>query len=122
MDDRQTLIILFGSQATGKRRPGSDTDVAVLSDHQLTLKEKTNLTVKLADALKVSDENIDLVDLWNASPLLQFEVARSGRLLSGDPFLFTRFRVLAFKRYADTAKFRRLREKLMQTYVQRTHP
>ena len=33
------LVILFGSQVTGKAGEKSDTDVAVLADHPLTLTE-----------------------------------------------------------------------------------
>lgn len=117
----KSLIILYGSQATGKTRKGSDTDIAVLEDHPLTLKEKTKLTQELAEELKRSDDEIDLVDLQTAPPLLQFQVAKTGRLLRGDPFTFTRFKVLAFKRYADTAKFRRLREQVLSSYVQRVN-
>ena len=105
------LIILFGSQARRTGGHSSDTDVAVLADHPLTLHEKMRYAADVAKKLGTSDERIDLVDLWNAPPLLQRRIADEGKLLSGDAFAFLRFRVLAWKRYQDTAKFRRARER-----------
>ncbi len=108
------LIILFGSKAKGQAHKKSDTDIAVLSDHPLDLSEITLLSGEMAETLKVSDDDIDIVDLWTASPLLQYDVAKHGRLIEGDADAFLRFRVLAWKRYQDTAKFRRAREKVLE--------
>lgn len=117
----QPLLILFGSRVTGHARLDSDWDVAVVADHRLEWKEWSAALEQAARLLDVNEDKIDLVDLWSASPLLQQFVAKEGKLLQGDPFLFTRFKVLAWKRYLDTAKFRRLRHEALQRYVQRTH-
>ena len=116
------LIILFGSRATGKHGARSDIDVAVLADHPLSLHEKADIGERLARDFGMSEDKIDVVDLWNAPPLLQHEIATKGKLLMGDPFDFVRFKVLVWKRYLDTAKFRRSRETAMKHYVQGTHP
>lgn len=115
------LTILFGSHAKARTRKRSDIDIAVLADHPLTLEEKMATGELLASQLHVSEENLDLVDLWQAPPLLQYEIARSGKLLSGDAFEFIRFKVLAVKRYYDTARFRRAREHVLNQYVQGGH-
>lgn len=107
------LEILFGSQASKTASGQSDTDVAVLFDRPLTLEEKLNLRSNLSEKLGVSEEKIDLVDLWVASPLLQYQVAQNGKLVEGKEFDFVRFKVLAWKRYQDTAKLRRIREKVL---------
>ena len=61
---------------------------------------------------------IDLIDLFDAPPLLQFQISKEGKLLSGEEKDFLRFKVLAWKRYLDTAKFRKIREKtLSQNYA-----
>lgn len=117
----QPLLILFGSRATGHARPDSDWDVAVVADHGLTLDERGTAAEEAARLLGTNEDKVDLVDMWSASPLLQQFVAKEGKLLQGDPFLFIRFKVLAWKRYHDTAKFRRLRHESLQRYVQRTH-
>ncbi|MBI4119117.1 MAG: nucleotidyltransferase domain-containing protein [Parcubacteria group bacterium] len=107
------LVILFGSQAAKTAGGQSDTDVAVLFDRPLTLEEKLDLRSTLSEKLGVSEEKIDLVDLWVASPLLQYQIAQNGKLVEGEEFDFIRFKVLAWKRYQDTAKFRRVREKVL---------
>lgn len=114
----QPLLILFGSRATGHSRSDSDWDVAVVADHRLTWEEWSAAVEEAALLLGADEDRIDLVDLWNTSPLLQQFVAKEGKLLRGDPFLFIRFKVLAWKRYIDTAKFRRLRHEALQRYVQ----
>lgn len=108
------IIILFGSQVTGRITRRSDIDIAVLGKKPLNLSQKTQLTEQLAKKFDLPEDQIDLVDLWSASPLLQHEVAETGRLLIGKKYNFVRFRVLAWKRYLDTAKFRRAREKLLE--------
>ena len=107
------LIILFGSHAKKTAGMFSDFDVAVLADHPFTLQEKIQVGELLAEKLNVSEESIDVVDLWDAPPLLQYQIAQYGKLLQGNEVDFIRFKVLAWKRYQDTAKFRRIREKVL---------
>ena len=115
----EPLLILFGSRATDRARTDSDWDVAVVSDHSLSLGERGTLAEEAARLLGANEDHVDLVDLWSASPLLQYFVAKEGKLLIGDPFLFIRFKVRAWKRYLDTAKLRRLRSESLKQYVQR---
>ena len=68
------LVILFGSKARGTAGKQSDTDVAVLADHPLTLHEKNGLGERIAKKLAVSDERVDVIDLWDAPPLLAHQV------------------------------------------------
>ncbi len=121
MPSDNSLLILFGSRAAGRARPDSDWDVAVVADHKLSLEEYGVYIQEAARILDANEDKIDIADMWSASPLMQQFVAKDGKLLRGDPFLFTRFKVLAWKRYLDTAKFRRLRHEALQRYVQRTH-
>ncbi len=121
MSKHSRLIILFGSRAKGTANQQSDVDVAALADHPLDLPEKTELAQKIAGRFSVSEDKVDVVDLWAASPLLQYQIAETGQLLEGDGFDFIRFRVLAWKRYQDTAKFRRIREESLSRYVQRNN-
>ena len=107
------LVILFGSRATEKAGMQSDTDIAALADHPLTIEEKGQIAEEAGRILGVSEDAIDIADIWRAPPLLQQEIAQNGKLLHGDAFDFIRFRVLAWKRYLDTAKFRRARERAL---------
>lgn len=102
-------MALFGSQVTGAAGAMSDTDIAALSDHPLSLTERGMLTEEVARTRGVNEDTVDLIDLWYAPPLLAHEVAQHGVLLEGAPADFLRFKVHAWKRYLDTAKFRRIR-------------
>lgn len=115
------LTILFGSRARGTAGKQSDTDVAVLADRPLTLREKNALRERIAKELSVCEDKVDLIDLYDAPPLLAHQVGETGRLLKGTQFDFNRFRIRAWKHYLDTAKFRRARERALKHYVQRTH-
>lgn len=110
------LIILFGSRAKGTAHKKSDTDIAILADHPLSYKERGEIAGKAAELCYVSEDDIDTVDLWTASPLLQQQVAQTGKLIFGNNFDFLRFRVLAWKRYQDTAKFRRARSERLKSF------
>lgn len=112
---------MFGSKVRGTAGKQSDTDVAVLASHPLTLEEKNGLREQVAKKLAVSDEKVDLIDLYDAPPLLAHQIGETGTLLEGTQFEFNRFRIRAWKHYLDTAKFRRAREQALKTYVQRTN-
>ena len=115
------LLILFGSRARGTQGRISDTDVAVLADRSLEIRDKSMIAERIAPTLRVSEDEIDIVDLQSASPLLQYQIAQEGTLLQGSIFDFTRFKVLAWKRYLDTARFRRARHESLKRHVARIH-
>lgn len=104
------LVILFGSHAKGTSHPESDVDVAVLrGTRALTVDEKLAVVRELSRRPDLPQGVMNLVDLHTASPLLEQEIAQEGKLVAGDPSVFIRFRVRAWKRYQDSAKFRRIR-------------
>ncbi len=120
---KEPLIISFGSRVKGRATNHSDFDFAALdSGTPLSISRHTSISGRLSKKYSINEDKIDLIDLSTASPLLKYEVAKTGRLVEGKPFDFTRFKVRAWKEYLDTAKFRRLREKSMKKYVKRIHP
>ncbi len=112
------LIIAFGSQITGRTNSKSDYDFGVFAERAMSLSERTELAHHISKKLNINEDKIDLVDLYSASPILKFEVARNGKLIEGSAFDFIRYKVHSFKEYNDTAKLRRIRENLiLQTNV-----
>jgi len=96
------LVILFGSMASGTGYAESDLDLAVRGNSVLDLVALTNDVTRL-----LHTDDVDLVDLRRASPLLMMEVAREGRLLyERTPGTYPAFCSLAHRRYVDTAKLR----------------
>ena len=78
-----SLAVLFGSQAAGTAREGSDIDLAVWLDKKELLGKgskpalaRRKLMQELISFLKTS--KVDLVILNHANSLLKFQVARTG--------------------------------------------
>lgn len=69
---------LYGSHARGSNRPGSDIDIAVLSDSVLDAVSLFDVSSRLATRLGA---NVDLVDLRRAGGLLRVEATHRGRPL-----------------------------------------
>ena len=108
------LVVLFGSTAKGRRRAGSDVDVAVRCAGPADLDMLHGL---LAPAL--GTDRLDLIDLGHPSPLLAMEVARSGRLLyESRPGMFRQFQSLASRRYCDTEKLRRAQRRAIHVFLE----
>jgi hypothetical protein len=77
-----------------------------------------------AEVVRLTHHNeVDVVDLRRADPLLAMQIAESGRLLyAHDPSEFTEFRSLAFRRYVDTEKLRRAQQRALDLFQQRHEP
>ena len=101
-----TLIVLFGSYAEGKVRDDSDIDIGIYLEDKIGVKEETNLIEDMVHAFK--RDNIDLVILNTASPVLRFEVVRNGKLLfERTPGDFLQFKLLSMKRYWEYPRFQK---------------
>lgn len=91
---------LFGSRATGRHRPVSDADIAVLTDRPLTLLAEARLSIDLARALGVP--SVDLVDLRRAPLRLLGRILGEGRVIHGrDDATRVEFEVVNRGRYFD---------------------
>jgi predicted nucleotidyltransferase len=103
-----SLVLLFGSQATGKTHKQSDYDVAYLSECPLTLMEESSLIVDLMPIF--GTDAVDLISIHNASPLLAYEIARSAKTLyERIPGLFTSFYLYSLRQYEETKPLFELR-------------
>jgi predicted nucleotidyltransferase len=94
---------LFGSHVTGKARPGSDVDLAVLlsqQDASQRFERRLRLMGEVEDAL--ARRPADVVLLNDAPPLLAHQALREGRLIfERDRAARVEFEVRAGKIYAD---------------------
>ena len=71
-------IYRFGSSVSGTRSPDSDVDLAVLASAPIDPLHRFDLQERLAAALR---QNVDLVDLRAASPVMAIQVIDKGRVL-----------------------------------------
>ena len=95
---------IFGSVATGRARPDSDIDIAVLTDGRVRpanmLKYRLRLMADLSSALHRPD--VEVVILNEATPLLSHRVLSQGRLVfERSASARVRFQVRTASRYFD---------------------
>ena len=91
---------LFGGLARGERRPLSDVDIAVYLAGIATAEVKLDILGKLIDIL--GTDEIDLVILNTAPPLLSMNVLRNKRVVAdNEPAMRHRFESLSFRKYFD---------------------
>ncbi len=107
------LIVLFGSAVREGGREPEDLDIGVLGAGPIDVVDVTN---RLIRALRAQE--IDVVDLRRADPLLRFVVAREGvPLYESGPGEFARFHSLAARRYYDTRKFREMERQEIRDFL-----
>lgn len=113
------LLLLFGSQAEGTQHKRSDFDIAYSASKDLDLMEEAQLIVVLAPVVK--SENIDLVNIKTAPPLLLHAIFQNPKILyANDSYVFPNLRAYAFKRYVEARPLLRIRsERLKEIIVDR---
>ncbi len=96
-----TLLVLFGSQATGTTHAHSDVDIAYSAQPQLSLTNECGLIVDLMPVCGA--EHIDLSSLARAPALLMKEIALTGIPLHESlDTPFSDFIVRAIHEYEET--------------------
>ena len=116
------LVLLFGSRVEGKQLHNeSDFDVAYLSKRKLDLMDEARMMTEIAPYFH--SDNIDLVNLKNAPPLLYYAVFDKCQVLfQEDELLFPTLRIYAFRKFVEMQpiyelKFQRLKEKYSKIKV-----
>jgi predicted nucleotidyltransferase len=109
------LALVFGSTVSGGfKKEQSDVDLAFLFDKPAEILALTNQVIRL-----LHFDEIDVVDLRFANPLLRFSLVKNGKLLyERSPGLFNNFISLAFRRYVDTKKLRDAQTKMIRTFLE----
>jgi predicted nucleotidyltransferase len=115
------LAYLFGSQAEGKAGPISDVDIAVLLGPQVDREQWFQVQLDLIGELTslFHRDDVDVVILNEATPVLAYEVVRSGQVLyEAEPGTRVDYEVTALRRYADTKPLRRLQDRRLLERVE----
>lgn len=111
------LVLLFGSQASGKTHSKSDTDIAFLAEKKISLREIAKMNFELSQEIKIG--NIEMVQLNGAQPFLLKQVAEKSILLyEKEPSLFAQFKIYAIKRHMEAKKLFTLREASFNKFLQ----
>ena len=108
------LVLLFGSAAAGVAHGKSDIDLGFLFGRPVDLLALTNRVIRL-----LHTDRVDVVDLRRAGSLLNFSVAKKGRLLyESSSGVYNEFCSLAFRRYVDSKKLRDRRAEAIQRFLE----
>ena len=101
------LAYVFGSFRHNET--SADIDLAVLPG----LRGLENLREKICETL--STQRVDLVNLKTASPILRFEVLRTGRLIfKKDEPVENSFELSVIREYRDTAHLRKSQARMLE--------
>ena len=112
-----SFVVLFGSQATRRKGFKDDYDIAVLAS-QGGIKEAEEMKLICRFSQLLETDNLDLVILNFAHPLLQYEVAQEGELLCEvEEGSFDRFRWRAIQNWNDNKKFNNLNVDYVEHYL-----
>ncbi len=103
----------LGSYAKGKGHEKSDIDIGFLLDGPADIVNLTNTLNRL-----LQNNNVDIVDLGRASPLLRYAAATNGAIFyEREPGLFTRFFSLSCLMSVDTKELRDARDRRIEQFL-----
>ncbi len=110
------LILIFGSRAKGNFHPESDIDIAVYRKDILSETEKIQLTYELCNVFHI--DNIDLVDLRTAPPLLVHEVLKDYEVLfQRDKMLLYQLELATIHKMKEIETLEKIRRERLEEFV-----
>ncbi len=113
-----SIVVLFGSVATGADRPDSDIDIGVqFRDGDPGLSRTLDLQVEISNLFRKRD--VDLSILNRADPFFMKKIAERCEFLYEEPGKGPAFLLLAFKRYQDHRKYLEMERNFAADYVKR---
>lgn len=114
-----SLVLLFGSRATGRIHAHSDFDVAYLSRKPLDLMDEARLVRDLMPIFR--SDKVDLVNLKKAPPLLMKRIFDQHQVLScADKAQHFAYQMYAMRRYIEAKPLFELRSLSIKRFLQ-TH-
>ncbi|AIS51954.1 DNA polymerase beta-like protein [Thermoanaerobacter kivui] len=120
-----SLILIFGSYARGRVHELSDLDIGIKFDKNIEMALYSSILKELVEIF--NREDIDVVILNYADPLLRFEIISSCKVLyQAYPEAYLDFYLYSVKGYDDVKRLRKLEEnylkKGIKNELQRCHP
>ena len=110
------LVVLFGSQATGRIHKNSDIDIGDLPTSDIDFHSEVYFVTDLYRVLK--REDVQVVNLATASPLLQYSaLSKCIVLFEKYDGIYNNARTYAFKLYVEAKPLYDLRRARLSQYV-----
>lgn len=111
-----SFVALFGSQATGRTHAKSDVDIGVVGNAPIAFDVQTEIWREFSDVLQRDD--IEVVDLYEATPTMMYVVARDGQVLYEDKAgHFDSWKLFAMREWRDTTWLRALRDRRLMEWT-----
>ncbi len=112
-----SLVMLFGSQATGYTHKKSDVDIGYLSPKEIGYRENYKIALEVGRIFRKPD--VEMVNIRNVSPELKKQVADQGIVLyEGRRSAFDLFRIHANRTYIETKPLRAYRDQRLKEFLQ----
>jgi predicted nucleotidyltransferase len=102
------LLLLFGSQVSGKTHPMSDFDFGFISEKELNHKQKSELAHDLVMIMRCP--NVENVDLKKASPFLLKEIVKNNKVIFEKEGAYAEFFSNATRIYFEAKPIFKLQE------------
>ncbi len=114
-----SLVVLFGSQATGLTHKMSDIDIGYVSGVNIDYSQNYVISIELAQIFKHKD--VEFTNIYNISPSMKKQIADEGiSLYAENPTIFDYFKIHALREYLDTKPLRTYRDFLIKNFI-KTH-
>lgn len=113
-----SLVMLFGSQVTGKTHKESDFDIAYLSDKELSFKDEGRIIIDLAPIIGARDERlVNLSNIRQAGALLLKEIFDKHQVLfCADRNVYDSYKIFSVKNFIESRSLLDLRDYLIKRY------
>lgn len=113
-----SLVMLFGSQVTGKTHRESDFDIAYLSDKKLSFKDEGRIIIDLAPIIGARDERlVNLSNIKKAGALLLKEIFDKHQVLfCADQNIYDSYKIFSVKNFIESRPIFDLRDYLIKKY------
>ena len=112
------LVILFGSQASGRTHKESDYDVAYLSNKELSFKDEGQIIIELAKIIGIRDERlVNLSNIKKAGALLLKEIFDKHLVLfCANRAAYDSYKIFSLKNFIESRPLFDLRDYLIKRY------
>ena len=113
-----SLLMLFGSQVTGKTHKESDFDVAYLADKKLSFEDEGRIIIEIAKIIGARDERlVNLCNIKESGALLLKEIFdRHQVLFYADRNVYDSYKIFSVKNFIESRPLFDLRDFLIKKY------
>lgn len=108
------LLLLFGSQVTGKTHKFSDFDFGYIGKKDMSYSERGSLDVDLSRLVK---NEAEAVDLKNVGPLFKYEIIKNNKILYGKKTEYEYFFVQALREYFEAERLFAIRDSVIANKI-----